>query len=75
MCDSKQWLKKGQIEEDLNIIEVMYDINFFQTRRIHCEEKNTLVPRDKAIKKLNIKNITDPYATTELLNALLLPSM
>merc|ERR1711868_189358 len=43
------------------------------TRRIHCKKKNTLVPRDKAIKKLNIKNITDPYVATELINALLLP--
>ncbi|AIB09843.1 40S ribosomal protein S26 (nucleomorph) [Lotharella oceanica] len=43
------------------------------TRRIHCEEKNTLTPRDKAIKKLNIKNFTDPFATIELLNAILLP--
>nr|BAS01398.1 ribosomal protein S26 [Lotharella vacuolata] len=45
------------------------------TRRIHCEEKNTLVPRDKAIKKLNIKNSNDPYTTAELINALLLPSL
>merc|ERR1712146_677535 len=43
------------------------------TRRIHCEEKNTLVPRDKAIKKLNIKNFNDSYAMSELRNALLLP--
>nr|BAS01790.1 ribosomal protein S26 [Amorphochlora amoebiformis] len=43
-------------------------------RRVHCMGLNTLVPRDKAIKKLNIKNFTDSFSIDELNGAILLPS-
>mmetsp|Transcript_2670 Transcript_2670/g.3932 ORF Transcript_2670/g.3932 Transcript_2670/m.3932 type:complete len:99 (+) Transcript_2670:759-1055(+) len=42
-------------------------------RRVHCMGLNTLVPRDKAIKKLNIKNFTDSFSIDELNGAILLP--
>jgi|ERR1712137_10369 len=42
-------------------------------KRVHCMGFNSLVPRDKAIKKLVLKNFPDNFSNDELKGAILLP--
>lgn len=45
-----------------------------KVKRVHCDGSKALVPRDKAIKKLIIKNTSDINSLKEIKKSFILPS-